>query len=269
MALQPCSRRRLIAASAAVIAGTAGCVSESPGTATDSATPPERSPDTETSTPPTASGVELVDLSVADFVLYPLSGTHPHVHRREGTQYVVVRVATESDWRAVSDGLTLHLDGESAALAERQPVSWNHDDVEVAFAVAKDRQFERGVLRFDGAALRELSAETITRLDNPPVFHVASPSVSPSEIPAGETVTATVTFSLSNDGAGAGTFGASLKGNYVSGANTVTATLEAGAEREVRTAVKLSGSGEEATVRLDWGADEWVEAVPVVGTATG
>lgn len=268
MALQPCSRRRLIAASAAAIAGTAGCVAESPGTATDSVTPSERTPDTETYTPPTAGGVELVDLSVSDFVLYPLAGVHPHVHRRAGTQYVVVRVATGSDWRAVSDALTLDVDGESVSLAERQPVSWEHDDVEVAFAVAKDRQFERGVLRFEGERLRKLSAETITRLNNPPVFHVSSPSVSPSEIQADETVTATVTFTLSNAGEGAGTFGASLKGNYVSGANTVTATLGAGAERAVSASVRLHGRGDEATVRLDWGVDEWVTSVPVVGTAT-
>jgi hypothetical protein len=211
----------------------------------------------------------LAALSVADFVIYPLSGTHPHVHRRAGIQYVVVRIATEMDWGAVTDGLTLELDGGAAALAERQPVSWDHDDVVVAFAVSKDRAVDTGVLRFDDTTIRSLSAETVTRLTNPPVFEVRDPSVSPSQIQAGETVSATVAFTLSNVGDGVGTFGASLKGNYVSGANTVTATLESGAERAVTASVKLHGEGEEARVRLDWGADEWVETVPIVGTETG
>lgn len=268
MALQPCSRRRLITASVTAIAGTAGCVSETPGTATESATPPERSPDTLTPTSTPTESAKVVALSVEDFVLYPLSGTHPHVHRRAGIQYVVVRVATASDWGTVSEAVSLDLDGEATALAERQPLSWDHDDVELAFAIPKDRQVERGALRFEGEVLRELSTETIKRLNNPPEFHVASPSVIPDDVQAGETVSATVSFSLSNDGVGAGTFGASLKGNYVSGANTVTATLEPGAERELRASVKLHGEGEEATIRLDWGADEWVTGVPVVGTAT-
>lgn len=268
MALQPCSRRRLLAAGVAAVAGTAGCASETPGTTTDSPRSTDRTPDTTTATLTPEHGVELVGLSVADFVVYPLSGTHPHVHRRAGTQYVVVRVATGSEWETVSDALTLELDGEAVPLAERQPVPWDYDGVDVAFAVAKDRQFERGVLRFDGTTLRDLAPETIDRLDNPPEFHVASPSVGLDELRAGEVVSATVTFTLSNDGAGAGTFGASLKGNYVSGAETVTASLEPGAEREVRASVKLHGAGDEAAVRLDWGVDEWADSVPVVGTAT-
>jgi hypothetical protein len=267
MALQHCSRRQLLAAGIAAVASTAGCVSETPGTEPNSETPATDTADTPT-TSTRADDVEVVDLSVSDFVLYPLSGTHPHVHRRAGTQYVVVRVASAADWEAVADALTLALDGDPAALAQRQPVSWDHDDVEVAFAVPKDWEVKQGELRFDGGTLRRLSDGTLSRLNNPPVFEVGSPAVSPAELEVGETVSATVTFTLSNDGAGAGTFGASLKGNYVSGANTVTATLEAGAEREVSAPVKLHGRGDEATVRLDWGADEWVAGVPVVGTET-
>lgn len=268
MALQPCSRRRLLATSVAAVAGAAGCVSGTPETATDPPTDTDRTPDTTTATPTPERGVELVDLSVADFVVYPLSGTHPHVHRRAGMQYVVTRLGTELEWGAVSDRLVLDLDGEAATPAERQPVSWDHDDVEVAFAVPKDRQVERGELRFDDGRLGTLSDETVTRLNNPPAFEVASPSVRPDEIDVGETVTATVTFTLSNEGSGPGTFGASLKGNYVSGAHTLTATLDAGTGREVEATVKLNGRGDEATVRLDWGPDEWSTGVPVVGTET-
>ena len=268
MALQPYSRRRFLAASLPTVVGAAGCVSETPGTATDSDSEPEQSPDPTPDSPTAAGDVRVVDSSVADFVLYPLSGTHPHVYRRAGMQYVVARIATEMEWGAVSDRLALELDGESASLAERQPVSWDHDDVVVAFAVAKARTIERGTVRFDGETLRTLSAETVTRLNNPPVFDVSNPTVSPTGVEAGETVSGTVTFTLSNEGDGPGTFGASLKGNYVSGANTVTATLEAGAKREVSASVKLYGEGDEARVRLDWGADEWVTGVPVVGTET-
>jgi len=271
MTLQPRSRRQLLAASAVAVAGAAGCVSDEPeATApTDTGGTPETVTSTPTATQTPADGIGLVSLSVADFIRYPLSGTHPHVHRRAGKQYVVVRLATGMEWGPVSDGLTLDLDGEPAALAERQPVSWNHDDLEVAFAVSKDREVERGELRFEGETVRTLSTATVTRLNNPPVFEVASPSLSPSEVQSGAVVTAMVTFTLSNHGPGAGTFGASLKGNYVSGANTVTATLEAGAQQEVSASVKLHGEGEDATVRLDWGADEWVGGVPVVGTETG
>lgn len=267
------SRRRALHTAALALTGFAGCLAENqdePASPTPTTSPSPAS-ETPTATEPLSGTptVEVAALSVADFVIYPLAGTHPHVHRRAGIQYVVVRIATEMDWGSVTDGLTLELDGESAALAERQPVSWDHDDVEVAFAVSKDREVETGVLRFDDTTLRSLSAEIVARLTTPPVFEVTDPSVSPSELQAGETVSATVAFTLSNVGDSAGTFGASLKGNYVSGANTVTATLEPGAEREVTASVELHGEGEEARVRLDWGADEWVETVPVVGTETG
>lgn len=266
------SRRRALHAAAVALTGFAGCLAEnqdepaSPTPAT-SGPPPSESP-TPTESPSGSPTVELVALSVADFIVYPLAGTHPHVHRRAGIQYVVVRIATELDWSAVSDGLTLELDGEVAALAERQPVSWDNDDVEVAFAVSKDREVDTGVLQFDGRTLRTLAPETIERLNRPPVFEVEPPTVRPDEVEAGEQVEATVGFGLSNVGDGAGTFGASLKGNHVSGADTVTRTLDAGAETTVTAVVALVGEGEEARVRLDWGADEWVETVPVVGTET-
>ena len=86
---------------------------------------------------------------------------------------------------------------------------------------------------FDGTTLRALPGTTIDRLNEPPVFAVTDLSVSPDRIRASERTTATVRFTLENTGDGAGTFGASLSGNYLSGSETVTATLEPGAEREV------------------------------------
>lgn len=221
---------------------------------------PEPSPGTDV-----ADGTAHVEsLSVADFILYPLSGTHPHVHRQAQTQYVVVRLDTSFPRETIQKRLTLKLDGDVMPFAEHQPVPWEHDTVDLAFAVPKTETFNGGQVLFDQTELRLFSDATIERLNNPPVFEVSEPSVSPNEISAGERTTATVRFEVANTGDGRGTFGASLTGNFLSGSNTVTATLDAGARREITAAVKIIGEGEEATVRLDWGSDEWSADIPVV-----
>lgn len=213
-------------------------------------------------------------LSVADFILYPLSGTHPHVHRRAGTQYVIVHTNTSPSDGTLGERLTLELDGEAVPLASRQPVPWSHDTLDVAFAVSKDVTIDSGQIlleqsTFDRSTLHTLSGTTVERLNNPPAFEVSDPSVEPNEISPGERTTATVRFSLTNTGDGPGTFGASLKGNFVSGAGTVTRTLNAGAVDEVAASVEIVGEGDEASVRLDWGSNEWSAGIPVVGTPTG
>jgi len=73
---------------------------------------------------------------------------------------------------------------------------------------------------------------------------------------------------VTNTGEGRGTFGASLSGNFLSGSETVTATLDAGGKRTVTGSTKVIGEGEEATVRLDWGSDSWSNAIPVGETPT-
>lgn len=198
---------------------------------------------------------------MADFFQYLLSGTHPTVHRKAGTQYVVVRLEPGANNRPA-----LHLDGEAVELASRQPVE-RGDTVTVAFAVSKDRTVERGELRLGGSTFRELPAETITRLNEPPVFEVGEPSVSPSEIePDGETQV-TVTFTVTNRGEGSGTFGASLSGP-ASGSDLVTATLDAGEQRELGPSTTRFGTGDEDRVWLDWGADRWSTEIPVAATET-
>lgn len=249
----PLSRRRLLASSAVTLGSLAGCLSES-----DSSTPSS----------PTDDGTLRIDsLSVADFVLYPLAGTHPHVHRRAGTQYVVVGAATSLSPDAVRERLTLELDGEPASLASRQPVPWERETVDVAFAVPKAVTVETGRLLFDGSVVRSLEASTVARLNAPPVFEVGEPSVSPAEIVAGASVDATVRVGVANVGDGRGTFGASLGSSYLSGSRTLTATLDAGAERDVSGSIRIAGD-DAPTVRLDWGTDEWTTTVPVVGTET-
>lgn len=230
---------------------------------------PEPSPGTGTGTETEVSGgtARVASLSVADYVLYPLSGTHPHVHRRARTQYVVVRLDASFPRESIRKRVTLELDGDAMSFAERQPVPWRHDTVDLAFAVPKTERFEGGRVLFDRTELRSLSEATIERLNTPPVFEVSGPSVSPNEIGAGERTSATVRFDVSNTGDWRGTFGASLTGNFLSGSNTVTATLDAGARREITAAVRIVGEGDEATVRLDWGTDEWSADVPVVGAS--
>lgn len=263
------SRRQLLAVGAATVTGLTGCVADGPGTDSQSPSPSEsKSPTgTPTSTEPNASESEtsVASLSVADFFLYPLAGTHPHVHRQANTQYVVVHTSTSLSFDALRDRLVLTLDGDSVPLAERQPVSWETETVDLAFAVSKDGAFDRGNVRFDGTELESLSSSAVDRLNNPPVFEVSEPFVSPDEIGAGERGTATVRFELRNEGEGPGTFGASLSGNLVSGSTTLTATLDSGANREVTGRVEIHGEGDEATVRLDWGSDKWVARIPVVG----
>jgi hypothetical protein len=131
--------------------------------------------------------------------------------------------------------------------------------------VSKDRTVERGELRLGGSTFRELPAETITRLNEPPVFEVGKPSVSPSEIePEGETQV-TVSFTVRNRGEGPGTFGASLSGP-ASGSDLVTATLDARKERELSPSTTRHGTGDEDRVWLDWGADRWATEIPVAAT---
>jgi hypothetical protein len=201
-------------------------------------------------------------------VRYPLAGTHPHVHRRAGTQYVIVGAATSLSADAVRERLTLELDGEPASLASRHPVPWERETVDLAFAVPKDGTVEAGRVPFDGAVVWSLAAATVARLNAPPVFEVGEPSVSPTEIEAGASVDATVRVDVTNVGDGRGTFGASLGSSYLSGSRTLTASLDAGAEREVTRSISIRGDDDAPTVRLDWGTDEWTTTVPVVGTAT-
>jgi hypothetical protein len=256
------SRRRLLASSAVTLGVLAGCAgSESSASSSPSADEPASTD--------TGDGPLRVDsLSVADFVLYPLAGNHPYVHRQAGTQYVIVGAATSLAADAVRERLTLDLDGESAPLASRQPVPWERETVDLAFAVPKAATVETGRLLFDGSVVRSLAAATLARLNAPPVFEVGEPSVSPTEIAAGASVDATVRVDVANVGDGRGTFGASLGSSYLSGSRTLTATLDAGTERELTGSIRITGDDDAPTVRLDRGTDEWTTTVSVVGTET-
>lgn len=253
------SRRRLLGTLS--LGAVAGCLSD-PGRSGSPTASSSPSPDI-------ADGTLRIDsLSVADFVLYPLAGVHPHVHRQSGTQYVIARAATSRSPDAVRDRLTLELDGEPASLAERQPVPWDRETVDLAFAVSKSRTVDAGRVLFDGTTLRTLSPAAVERLNAPPVFEVGKPSVSPSEIAAGDRVDATVRVAVANTGRGAGTFGASLGSSSLSGSRTLTTTLDPGSERDLTGSIPIVGGDDPPAVRLDWGTDEWTTTVSVVGTAT-
>jgi hypothetical protein len=245
-------RRTLLASAASGFAAVAGCITGA--TDDDGGTPTGGSP---------ATSGQVAALTVSDFVTYPLSGTHPHVHRRANTQYVIVRVDTARAADTVRNGLTLELDGETQPLADRQPVPWEHETVDVAFAVPKDVTVQQGRILLDGTRFRSLSEETLVRLNNPPAFDVTDLSVAPTELQADERTLATVTLTVTNSGAGRGTFGASLTGNFLSGSETVTATIDPGGQRTVTGSAKVVGEGKEATVRLDWGTDTWSRGIPV------
>jgi hypothetical protein len=263
------SRRSVLKASVIMATGLSGCASET--AETDSSSSPtddkQTSPNrTTTEGTPTGESPSIVALSVSDYVLYPLAGAHPHVHRQPNTQYVIIRIDSPADSDSLRHRLTLELDGKSVSLADRQPVPWQHDTTDIAFAVAKDETVESGRVLHEGAALRTLSSTTLDRLTNPPVFDVADPSVSLTELSAGADREATIDFRVTNTGDGRGEFGASLRGNFVSGAKTLTATVDAGAERTVTGATHVVGKGDAAKIRLDWGSDQWTKGIPVVGT---
>jgi hypothetical protein len=254
------SRRRLLGTLS--LGAVAGCLSD----ADRSGSPTTSSSSSATPSPDTADGtLRIASLSVADFVLYALVGAHPHVHRRADT---LVRADTSLSPDEVRERLTLELDGESASLAERQPVPWERETVDLAFAVSKSRTVDAGRVLFDGTVLRTLSPTTVERLNAPPVFEVGEPSVSPSEIAAGDRVDATVRVAVANTGTGAGTFGASLGSSYLSGSRTLTTTLDPGAERDLTGSIPIVAGEDPPTVRLDWGTNEWTTTVSVVGTAT-
>lgn len=262
------TRRRVLQSTTAILAGLAGC-SSGPSDSTTSSSPTEttEAPETTTTTDDPEEVPDIESVSVADFILYPLAGAHPHVHRRADTQYVVVQMDTSLSFDTVSEHLSLVLDDATVSLAARQPVPWE-PTLDVAFAPSKDLDIDDGAIYFDEQAVYTFSDAAIERLNNPPVFEVSNPSVTPSSLESGELTTATVRFDLANTGEGPGTFGASLKGNYLSGAGTITKTLDPDTAEEVTGDVDVKGKDDEATVRLDWGTDEWSTGIPVVETAS-
>lgn len=261
-----CTRRRALTAGCFALTGLAGCLTGSVDVDSN-ASPTETTNDSETDDEQTTATptdeISLVELAVADFVEYPLAGVHPHVHARRDTQYVVVGVDSSLDDGAVRERVSLQLNDETASLAERQPVPWESNTTDVAFAVSKEDQYERGVVTDGEAAIHSLSAVTLDRLNNPPRFRVSDLSVSPAEISPEEQTTATVRATVENVGDGAGTFGASLKGNFLSGAETVTMMLDSGATAELEGTTEVVGERDEAGVRLDWGRDERSTTIPV------
>jgi len=251
-------RRTLLASAVSGLAAIAGCISTR-ASENDGGTPTNGSP---------ATSGRVAAVTVSEFITYPLSGTHPHVHRQANTQYVVVRLNTSLSAETVHRKLTLTLDGETVPRADRQPVPWQTDTVDVAFAVSKDVAVQEGEVRFAGTTRRSLSEATLTRLNNPPAFAVTDLSLTPTELQPNERTRATVEFTVTNTGEGRGTFGASLGGNLLSGSETVTVTLDPGSERDVTGSTKVIGDGAEATVRLDWGSDSWSKAIPISETPT-
>jgi len=264
------SRRHLLAGLAG-LSLTSGCLSG----ASSSPKPPENPQSTkppssdEPGTSVSDGTVSIESVSVADFFEYPLAGTHPHVYNAPNRQFVLVRVATGRDPDAVRDALSVTLDGDPLRLANRQPVPWSGETVDVAFRVSKDRTVGAGSVAFQGNAIEALPETAIERLNAPPRFSVVEPTLeTPAEIEAGGTLNATVSVDVANEGPGDGTFGASLSGNYTSGSRTVTAPVDAGTTQSVSETVRIRGNGDAATVRLDWGLDTATFSVPVVGETT-
>lgn len=262
-------RRRILKAGSLTLIGLAGCISdaaptESTGSGGNGTTTSPSTTTTHSGNSPAEVETSIASLSVLDYVVYPLAGAHPHVHRQANTQYVVVRVQATAEERTLQNRLSLTLDSESMPFAEQQPVSWRNETVDIAFAIPKSQTYDRGRLLIDGEAVHSLSTATLDRLNNPPVFEVSNVTVSPEELRARENTEAMVQFYVRNTGAGTGEFAASLSGNYVSGSNTVTGRVEIGERRRFEARTTVVGNGDAATARLDWGTDQWTGSIPVV-----
>jgi hypothetical protein len=215
---------------------------------------------------PEGGGISIASVSATDFIQYALSGTHPVVTRETGTQYVTVRCDTTGSRAEVRERVALRLDGESIPLSGRQPYGWEHETVDLAFAVPKTETYAGGTVVVDGAH-QPLSEATIERLNDPPAFVVSRPTVSPDAIEAGEEATAEVRFTLENVCRGRGTFGASISGAD-SGYGPVTATLDPGEEREITAETRIVGRSNGTRVALEWGTNRFVATIPVIGTAS-
>lgn len=259
------TRRHLLKTSLIAALGLSGCVSGNGGSSTASSPVPTDDEPTATHTD-AERPARVASLSVSDFILYPLAGTHPHVHRQANMQYVIVRLDSSLSMETLRNRLTLEVNNGSVPLADRQPVPRRRDTSDIAFALPKDKTLGSGRVLFDQTEIHSLSTATLDRLNNPPVFEVSEPSVTATEVQAGTQREVTVIFRVANTGEGRGEFGASLKGNDVSGANTLTATVDAGTDRSVHGDTTIVGDDDMATIRLDWGADEWTTDIPVVGT---
>lgn len=265
------TRRRLLTGSVGLLVGAGGCLSDPPTTPEDPTTADattalqtsDTSSDTPTRTPTDA--VAVTQVTVTNHVVYALSGTHPYVYRTPETQYVVVRLSTSLSARRVRERLALELGGERVSFAGARPVPWRNETVDLAFAVSKSAEYTSGRLLFDGDTLRRLSTEVIDRLNTPPRFEVRDVSAAPDAVAEGEVTDATVEFTVENVGEGAGTFAASLSGNYVSGSATLTVTLAPGDAVTASGATQIIGEGDAVLVSLDWGSDEWTGSIPVEG----
>ena len=264
-----CRRRQFLKTSVITAVGVSGCLSDNSGSPADSAT---HSPETQPITSQTSDGsepVNIVSLSVTDYIVYALAGVHPHVHRRKDKQYLTLSVNSALSRDTIQNQLRVNIDGESVPLAESQPVRWRNETIDIAFAVSKTETFDSGYILYDQKKRQSLSKTILTRLNTPPVFEVSELSVSPRELRAGTQREVTVSFTLTNTGDGRGTFGASLSGNFTSGSQTVTATLDSDSERNVTQNTRVIGRNDTVTIRLDWGVDEWMADISIIGTPIG
>jgi len=216
---------------------------------------------TQTEGPP----ISVTSVAVQNYVVYPLSSTHPTVHRQPGTQYVILKTEALITHQEVREHLDIRVNGEALPLADRQPVQRQTDTFDVAFALSKTQDVTNGDVLFNGTEVQSLSEPVIERLNNPPRFEISETVVSPQQIRAGTTETARLEVEVANTGEGPGTFAASLSGR-ASGSKELFVTVDPGDQTWVSGIVEIAGVGEEATLHLDWGSDQLVTEIPVIGT---
>ena len=244
------TRRNVLTAGVGTFIMGAGCTSSGtkPETApTPSASSPKTSTDrrsdqSPTSPPSTNSStsqptgettqteglpISLTSVAVQNYVIYPLSSTHPTVHRQPDTQYVILKTETSMTQQEVREHLEIRVNGNAVPLANRQPVQWQTDTFDVAFALSKTQDVTNGSVLFNGTEIQPLSEPVIERLNKPPQFEVSETVVSPQEIQAGTTETARLEIAVANTGEGPGTLAASLSGG-ASGSKELFVTVDPG-----------------------------------------
>lgn len=269
------SRRAVLAASSALLIGSAGCLDDAtrvpadstPVTTTD---PGHTDPDT-TDSEPTATGpVAVENVRVQNHYVYLLASTHPRVARAAGHQYVIVAVSGGKTSSGDLEGLSLALDGERYPRSERSAYASGTYPV-AAFAVPLDVSVDAGRIERGDRTLRTLDAAEIRRLNEPPVFEVSDVSAPGYLDGTDADVPLEISFTVENVGDGSGTFVADAGTSTLSGWRTVRVTVPPGESVTETTTVTIYGaSTTEATAYLSWGSDEWSQAVTVdrPGTTT-
>lgn len=259
--------RRAVLATLALTAG-AGC-SSLPGTGSPQRTTTGATTDrsmtdrTTASSPGTDSGRSIFGVDVQRSYVGILGGHHMYVRAEPGRQYALVRTdAEQGTW----PNTTVTLDG--TAYARRGPsMTLREYETGPSISVVSlplDRSPEAGSVTVGGTT-RELSAETLERLADPPAFEVQSTSI-PESVPRDRHLD--VSLTVAHRGGRDEAFRANVA-NFTSQPTILERRMTAGETATVAASLSVYGDpGTEHRVAFDWGYGSEGRAVTLEASGT-